>query len=71
MEQMRRAITRGTGSGARRLPAAVTDEVLRHSPTQPPVADADAPSVTTSLSFVFGLLGVAGFVAWVAAPYLV
>jgi hypothetical protein len=59
-----------TGPGERRMTPAITDEVLRRSPTLPPIADADAPSVGTSLSFVFGLLGVAGVIAWLAAPFM-
>ena len=50
--------------------AAITAEVVRRSPTQPPRADADAPPLGTAVGFVAALLGAAGALAWLAAPLL-
>ncbi len=60
-------ITRRTREG---IPASISAEVLRASPTQPPVSDADAPSIGVTVTFVGALLSTAGLVAWLAAPFV-
>ena len=61
-------IARRTSQG---VPASISAEVLRASPTQPPLADANAPSLTLTVTFVGALLSTAGLVAWLAAPFVV
>lgn len=55
----------------RRVTTAPPEEALQRSPTQPPLADADAPSLTATVCFVAGLLAASGVVAWLTAPFIV
>ncbi len=52
------------------VPRAISEEVLRASPTQPPIAEASTPSLAATLAFVGALLSTAGVVAWIAAPFI-
>lgn len=52
------------------VPASISAEVLRASPTQPPVPEPDAPSLAVTVTFVGALLSTAGLVAWLAAPFV-
>ena len=51
------------------VPHGISEEVVRTSPTQPPVG-ASAPSLTATISFVSALLTTASVVAWLAAPFI-
>jgi hypothetical protein len=74
LEAQGRTVTEGihhrTRATAVEPSAAITAEVVRRSPTQPPRADVDAPPLGTAVGFVTALLSAAGALAWLAAPLM-